>query len=212
MRYFGNLILQKTSDKIGHHYPNLTITKDIIDRQPELKKYLNRDLTPIAWLWTRTVPTPNPAFQGLYTPLMKSFSISKKKNKERWIKPIINNGKITFEVNSGIPPDEYSTGLKDRIGAKCIFSGSPISQEYIRECGKRTYVGTNYLRRITRRPRRVYVSIDGLQIESLPKKRVSGVISGNVPKRLTGGTCYGFGFTEFESLYSDRQILFWTLS
>ena len=44
--------------------------------------------TVIAWLWARTVKSPNPAVNA-HVPLVRSFTLSKKKGRETWAKPIV---------------------------------------------------------------------------------------------------------------------------
>ena len=46
--------------------------------RPDLKRYVGRKLTVIAWLWARTVRSPNPAFAGVEVPLASTFILSKK--------------------------------------------------------------------------------------------------------------------------------------
>ena len=38
--------------------------------RPDLKPYVGRKLTVIAWLWARTVKSPNPAFASVDVPLV----------------------------------------------------------------------------------------------------------------------------------------------
>ena len=56
----------------------------------------------IAWLWARTVKSPNPAFADVDVPLASTFVLSKKKGKEAWVEPVIEEGGYRFEVRSGI--------------------------------------------------------------------------------------------------------------
>ena len=48
--------------RIGHLYPAVDITPALVRERPDLKLYEGRRLTVIAWLWARTVKSPNPAF------------------------------------------------------------------------------------------------------------------------------------------------------
>jgi putative DNA methylase len=47
--------------RIGHFYPKIEVTSQMIKERPDLKPYLSQKLTVIAWLWARTVKSPNPA-------------------------------------------------------------------------------------------------------------------------------------------------------
>ena len=50
---------------------------------------MGRKLTVIAWLWARTVRSPNPAFADVEVPLASTFILSKKKGKEAYVEPVI---------------------------------------------------------------------------------------------------------------------------
>jgi putative DNA methylase len=110
----------------------------VIER-PDLKPYIGQELTVIAWLWTRTVPSPNPAINGLSVPLVSKFWLRSKKGKEVWIEPVVdkkNNGyhfKIKVAPNNPIDYSVISNGTKLGKGAsfRCIISGEAITKEYI---------------------------------------------------------------------------------
>ncbi|MDW8392463.1 MAG: hypothetical protein RMK84_20320, partial [Oscillochloridaceae bacterium] len=46
------------------------------------------ELTVIAWLWARTVRSPNPAFAHIDVPLASTFMLSTKPGKEAWIEVV----------------------------------------------------------------------------------------------------------------------------
>src|SRR5437870_5082261 len=47
--------------RIGHLYPPVEITENMALTRPDLKPLVGKTLTVIAWLWVRTVKSPNPA-------------------------------------------------------------------------------------------------------------------------------------------------------
>ena len=55
------------------------ITPAMVRERPDLKQYEGRKLTVIAWLWARTVKSPNPAFADVDVPLASTFMLSTKK-------------------------------------------------------------------------------------------------------------------------------------
>jgi len=63
VRYYGAWMRQQALQRIGHLYPQATL--------PD-----GRQATVIAWLWARTVESPNPAFCGCQVPLVSSFWLS----------------------------------------------------------------------------------------------------------------------------------------
>ena len=78
--------------RIGHLYPKARVTAEMAEERPDLAPYVGRDLTVIAWLWARTVKSPNPAFAGVHVPLASTFVLSKKKGKEAYVEPVIEDG------------------------------------------------------------------------------------------------------------------------
>ena len=65
--------------RIGHLYPKIEVTAEMVQERPDLKPYVGRKLTVIAWLWARTVKSPNPAFANVDVPLASTFVLSTKK-------------------------------------------------------------------------------------------------------------------------------------
>ena len=77
---------------------------------PDLKQYVGRKLTVIAWLWARTVKSPNPAFANVDVPLASTFMLSTKKGKEAYLEPVFENGGYRFTVKAGLPTERTKLG------------------------------------------------------------------------------------------------------
>lgn len=118
VKYYGNWMRDEAFKRIGHLYPKVKI--------PEEQG--GGEATVIAWIWARAVKCPNPAC-GHETILVRSFDLSKKKDKEWHVEPICENGEIRFEVKPGKSERE---GTVNRRGATCVYCGCPISFDYIR--------------------------------------------------------------------------------
>src|SRR5207245_3678204 len=54
--------------------------------RPDLKQYVGQKLSVIAWLWARTVKSPNPAFAQVDVPLASTFTLSTKAGKETYVR------------------------------------------------------------------------------------------------------------------------------
>ena len=61
VRYYGQWMRNEAEKRIGHLYPKVEVTPEMVRERPDLKAYEGRKLTVIAWLWARTVKSPNPA-------------------------------------------------------------------------------------------------------------------------------------------------------
>ena len=90
--YYGRWMCKEVKKRIGYLYPEVEITKDMSIERPDLIRYVGRKLTVIAWLWSRTVKSPNPAFADVDVPLASTFMLSTKRGKEAYVEPIIMGG------------------------------------------------------------------------------------------------------------------------
>ena len=86
VRYYGEWMKQEAFKRIGHLYP-------------KVKDGKGKEHTVIAWIWARTVKCPNPAC-GCEMPLVRSFTLSKKKNNPAWTEPVYKDGSLLFKVHS----------------------------------------------------------------------------------------------------------------
>ncbi|SKA31607.1 DUF1156 domain-containing protein [Consotaella salsifontis] len=216
VKYYGEWMREKAWERIGHLYPQVDLPKE----------YGGGKATVIAWIWARTVASPDPAFGGVHVPLVNSFVLSSKKGSQAIIVPAIDKEKktVTFAIESGaIPKDQMvqaSTGTKAGKAQDfvCILSGTPIQREYIREEGKAGRLGARLMAVIAEGNRkRVYVSpADEQENSALEAKTYPEVaearetfLSGATPTRaeITGGVCSAYGLTTWGSLFTDRQLV-----
>src|SRR6202158_6012258 len=109
--------------RIGHLYPKVTVTAEMAKSRPDLKPYVNKSLTVIAWLWVRTVKSPNPAFAQVEVPLASTFMLSTKAGKEAYVEPVIKGDDYRFTVKLGKPiSGDYikAEGQSGRMGARMM--------------------------------------------------------------------------------------------
>jgi putative DNA methylase len=126
VRYYGKWMRDEAERRIGHLYPKVKVTKEMAGGRPELKEYVGKELTVIAWLWARTVASPNPAAQGAHVPLVRSFFLSTKKGKQAWVEPVIDRttNSYRFGVRTGTPskafdPSQWSSPRKVDTELRC---------------------------------------------------------------------------------------------
>ena len=127
--------------------------------------------TVIAWLWARTVASPNPAYSHVQVPLVSNFFLLTKEGKETWVEPVVDGDGYRFEVRRGVPvdPEAIKAGTKLGRGAnfRCIVSGSPIAPDYIKAEGKAGRLGARLMAVVAEGNRtRIYLapSVDKLLI------------------------------------------------
>jgi putative DNA methylase len=212
IRYYGRWILNEAEKRIGRLYPSIDITAAMVKKRPDLKPLLNQHLPVVAWLWARTVRSPNPAFANVSVPLASSFLLCTKAGQEAYVEPRIDDSSYRFEVKLGKPRNinESKNGTKLGRGAnfKCLMSSTPITPEHISSEARAGRMGTRLMAIVADAPKgRVYLSPFDEAEEIAQSARPSWKPEGNVPARLTGGTCYGYGLTEWGDLFTQRQCL-----
>ena len=163
VRYYGKWMRDEAEKRIGHLYPRIEVTADMVKVRPDLNQYVGQKLTVIAWLWARTVKSPNPAFAQVDVPLASTFMLSTKAGKEAYVKPVIKGGGYRFTVRVGKPRDVASAkmGTKLSRGAnfRCLMSGTPIAGNYIKAEGKARRMGARLVAIVAEgKRRRVYLA------------------------------------------------------
>ena len=89
VRYYGRWMRERAQERIGHLYPPVKITEEMAAERPDLKPLVGQELTVIAWLWARTVKSPNPAFSHVDVPLVIAFHALNEARKEAYVEPVI---------------------------------------------------------------------------------------------------------------------------
>lgn len=137
VRYYGAWMREQAQQRIGHLYPQIEVTSEMVAQRADLKPLLGQQLTVIAWLWARTVRSPNPAFSQTDVPLASTFVLSSKAGKEAYVQPVVEGENYCFTVKVGTPPKDASNGTaaSKRGGFYCLLSNSPIDYKYIRSEG-----------------------------------------------------------------------------
>ena len=135
VRFYGQWMRDEAQKRIGHLYPQIEVTDEMSKVRPDLKKYVGQKLTVIAWLWARTVKSPNPAFAKVDVPLASTFMLSTKAGKEAYVVPVIENGGYRFTVKVGKPKDaegaKNGTKLSRGANFQCLMSKAPIASDHI---------------------------------------------------------------------------------
>ncbi|WP_270808857.1 DUF1156 domain-containing protein [Aeromonas sp. QDB50] len=211
VRRYGAWMRDEAQQRIGHLYPKIAVTAEMVEERPDLQPYLGEELTVIAWLWARTVKSPNPAFSHVDVPLASTFILSSKAGKEAYVEPVVEGDSYRFTVQVGTPPESAKTGTKaEGRGAnfQCLISNTPITGSYIKDEGQAGRMSQRLMAIVLEGKKgRVYLSpMDEQEQVALvqpPEWRPSGL----VPARLTGGTCVPYGLKEWGDLFTPRQLV-----
>jgi putative DNA methylase len=213
VRYYGQWMRDEAEKRIGHLYPKATL--------PD-----GSQATVIAWLWARTVRSPDPAAKGAMVPLVSSFMLSTKEGKKAWVEVVIDAAAPDgwrFEVKTG----SLSKAEEERLKAgtkgegrgstfNCVLSGSAVRGDYIKAEGMAGRMSARLMAIVAEGNRsRIYVSpvaaheTTARQAETDDRvvEAREGGLNQPVPERLTGGTCYSYGLTSFDKLFTPRQLV-----
>ncbi len=233
VRYYGKWMRDEAEKRIGHLYPKVKVVREkdgtyrhateaeigAWSRKQEASIPASRsslpapiqELTVIAWLWARTVKSPNPAFSQVDVPLATTFMLSTKAGKEAYVEPVIENGSYRFTVKVGKPkdPEAAKNGTKlARANFVCLMSGAPIAGDYLKSEGKAGRLGVRMMAIIAEGDRgRVYLppteGIEAVARQAKPDWKPDLVICGST--QYIGVKPYGM--EQFAALFTPRQLV-----
>ena len=212
VRYYGQWMRDEAEKRIGHLYPKIEVTSEMVRERPDLKQYEGRELTVIAWLWARTVKSPNPAFADVDVPLVSNFMVSTKKGKEAYVDPMIEGRRYRFAVRVGSPPNleaaKRGTTVGKRQAFRCLMSGVPVPYDHIRNEGKAGRMGALLMAVVAEGTKgRVYLS-PTIEHEAIARKAnpewKPEVALPNNPRDFKTPN---YGLPTFADLFTPRQLV-----
>jgi putative DNA methylase len=211
VRRYGACLRDEAQKRIGELYPPVTITADIARERPDLKSIVGQKLTVMAWLWARTVKSPNPAFSHVDVPLASTFILYSKEGKEAYIQPVVNGADYKFTVKIGPPPPIAEIGTKAAgrgANFRCLISDTPISGEYIKAEGKAGRMSQRLMAIVAEGPRgRIYLA---------PSEEAEAVARNADPtwkpdieffQQALGFRVGNYGMTKWSDLFTPRQTV-----
>ena len=210
VRYYGQWMRDEAERRIGHLYPKVEVTAGMAKERPDLERYKGRRLTVIAWLWARTVKSPNPAFADVDVPLASTFMLSTKKGMEAYIEPVIEGRGYRFSVKVGKPPDAAKAGTKLARGAnfRCLMSDSPIAGDYIKAEGQAKRMGARLMAIVAKGDRgRVYLSPTLEHETAAGDAKPEWKPDVEFFQQALGFRIGNYGMTRWSDLFTPRQLV-----
>ncbi|MCY4309901.1 MAG: DUF1156 domain-containing protein, partial [Rhodospirillaceae bacterium] len=208
--HYGKWIRDEAETRIGHLYPKVSVTEAMATSRPDLKPYVGRKLTVIAWLWARTVRSPNPAFADVEVPLASSFVLSSKKGKEAWVEPVIEGRSYRFVVRVGTPPPEAKIGTSagKRQAFRCLLSGVPLSYPHIRSEGHAGKLGSRLMAVVAEGDRgRIYLPPLDVFADPAGEAEPTWRPDCEMPKKHRNFQGPVYGMNNLGDLFTDRQLV-----
>jgi putative DNA methylase len=210
VRYYGHWMRDEAEKRIGHLYPKARLPN-------------GSEANVIAWLWARTVRSPDPAAKGAMVPLISSFMLSTKEAKKAWVEPIVDpaasNG-WRFEVKTGAlskaGEERLKKGTKTGRGThfSCILTGVAIAPDNVREEGTAGRLGARLMAVVAEADRgRLYLS-PTIDHELVAASARPGDISGldaEMPENPRWFSPPGYGIKRYVDLFTPRQLVALTM-
>lgn len=205
VRYYGEWMREKAWERIGHLYPQVDLPKE----------YGGGKATAIAWIWARTVPSPDPAFSDVQVPIASSFLLGSKSGKEAWIEPNVdrNTKTISYQIRfrgSKAEIERAKSGTKAGHGAnfRCLISDTAITSDYVKRMGKAGRMGQALIAIACEgKGSRTYLAPsmeqEELAFSCAPKWKPETVL----PNHSQYIGVLGYGFHTFGDLFTDRQLV-----
>ncbi|MCI0622290.1 MAG: DUF1156 domain-containing protein [Acidobacteria bacterium] len=216
VRYYGQWMRDEAEKRIGHLYPKIEVTAEMAKERPDLKKYVGQKLTVIAWLWARTVKSPNPAFAQVDVPLASTFMLSTKAGKEVYVEPVIENGGYRFTVKVGKSKDAEAAKNGTKAGGsgksfQCLISNTPIPFEYLRDEAKAGRMGSRLMAVVAASGSgRVYLTPSSEQQIVTRQACTSNVPDTELPPKALGFRVQEYGMTRWRDIFTLRQLALMT--
>ncbi len=212
VRYYGKWMRDEAEKRIGHFYPKVGVTAAMTRERPDLAKYEGQNLTVIAWLWARTVKSPNPAFSNVDVPLASTFILSTKPGKEAFIEALVEGGGYRFVVRVGEPKvtesAKHGTKLSRGGNFQCLMSGTPFAPAYIKAEGMAGRMDARIMAVVVEGNRgQIYLSptreMEAVACSASPAWKPDGSIVQDA--RAFTPTIYGL--KDWSDLFSPRQLV-----
>jgi putative DNA methylase len=162
----------------------------------------------IAWIWARTVKSPNPA-NPIEVPLVRSWWLSKKKGAEAWIEAEVVGGRVQYQIRRDADgPSGDDDGTIGRKGGYAVGDRTPLTLNYVREQGRAGRMGSQLIAIVAEGERgRLYLPPTAAHADVAQVARPSHVPEGDLPKNPRDFKTPNYGLTTWADLFTNRQLV-----
>ncbi|TIX43847.1 MAG: DUF1156 domain-containing protein [Mesorhizobium sp.] len=204
VRYYGQRMREEAEKRIGHLYPKAKLED-------------GSEATVIAWLWARTVRSPDPAAKGAMVPLISNFMLASKPGKKSWIEIELDQSApdgYRSRVRSGELTDDREASLKKGTKAGrgsnfiCVLTGSSIEGDYIKSEGMAGRIGVKLMAVAAEGYRRRLYIDPSLEHEAsgLPDISALEIIDAPTSTHPQYMGCVPYGIDNFGKMFTSRQM------
>ena len=196
VRKYGAWLRDEAFAQIGDKYPKVTAPG-------------GTEHTVIAWLWARTVRSPNP-FNPIETPLVRSWWLSKKRGKEAWIEAKVVDGVVKYTIrNDKHGPTKEDDGTMRRGNAVALGDGTVIDNNYIRTEARAGRLGVHLIAVVAEgERRRLYIEPSQEHVKAALVGRPDNVPDQLIPTRNHDvDRLPMYGMPTWADAFTNRQLL-----
>ena len=204
VRYYGKQMREQAFKRIGGLYPQVSLPAE----------HGGGMATVIAWIWARTVPSPDPAFAKIQVPIASTFLLSSKRGKEAWVEPVVDKiaKTIDYRIRCGGTEEEREQarkGTKAGRGANflCLLSDTAITSEHVKTSGITNRMGQELIAIVAEGKRgRLYLAPDDSHMAIAQKVKPNWK-----PDNELIGKCRVqlplYGMNTFSDIFTNRQLV-----
>lgn len=205
IKYYGERVRERAWERIGKLYPPVDLPKEHGGGKSNV----------IAWIWARTVPSPDPAFSDVHVPIASSFLLSSKSGKEAWIDPIIDKTaqSITYRIRSKGTKAELAAakqGTKAGRGShfRCLLSDTAITPKHVTSAGKSGQMRQELIAIVAEGSGgKLYIAPTIEQKKCALEARPSWKPDQLQPENPRWFSPPAYGMESFGDLFTDRQLV-----
>jgi putative DNA methylase len=211
VRYYGRWMHEEAAKRIGHLYPDIEITTQTVTERPDLAPLLGQRVKVIAWIWARTVKSPNPAFASVDVPLVSTFKLSTKSGKEACVEPVVEGSSYRFTVKIGksqeAEPSRNGTKLS-RANFRCLMSGVPILGPYVKAEAMAGRMGTRLMAIVAESERGRFYLAPTPDHEAVARRAIPGWKPDvEFFQQALGFRVGNYGMSKWSDLFTLRQLV-----
>jgi putative DNA methylase len=225
VRRWGKWLIDRAKSEVGSLYPEIASADAAQTTIAGTTEPARR--VPIAYLWTRTVPCPNPAARAHTAPLVRQTWLVKKRNRFAALRIVPHRDTMTlsYEVVEAQREDALGfdpAGFSRRGASTCPLCGASIELDYVKQQGREGRMGVELMAVALVDPSargKTYIgSEDGLKL--LPdEERLARMLSDLADSGFTPPAepiCAqdnqaflvpAYGITRFQDLFTRRQLV-----
>src|SRR6266446_8899993 len=234
VKKWGEWVIERAKVQLAEFYPSPSSEKHVNDNMVQSTFTGEQNsiqskgmLTPIAYLWTRTVPCSNPTC-GATVPLVRQTWLRKKEGNyvALRMKPDHNTKQARFErVES---PTLQGLGFDPEVGSKrgnaaCLHCGATVNSDYVKREGRAGRIGQQLMGVVLTKEDsagKIYLSSDmfgsAVPNPELIEERIQSICAetgltlpdehiNNLETRWFSPPDYGF--PRFSDIFTPRQLL-----